>query len=155
MSEYDSKEQRELGARIRQLIKESGLTRQEVSDRANMGIKTLRKYINGLGFPKSQEVVRLSYALGTSPNYLLTGSETFNGADFESKKEFEMSKVRRAAKLMVYVSQLNESDSKFIEKIVTSLLASSLSKERMEVLNELYEEVSEVGYWGEYLNKIS
>ena len=139
MAEYDSKEQREIGSRIRQLVKESGLTRLEVSERANMGIKTLRKYINGQGFPKAQEVIRLCNVLKASPNYLLTGSDEFEPQEVESEKLGFQSVMRQNMKLAAYVSELNKSDARFVERVVKSMLATRLSSEQLADIEQRME----------------
>ena len=74
----------ELGKKIYQLRKLSGMTQEQLSEKLNISRQTLSKWENGTGMPDVESVVRLSVLFQTSlEEFLLEKGEE---ADFVEKK---------------------------------------------------------------------
>lgn len=74
----------ELGKKIYQLRKLSGMTQEQLSEKLNISRQTLSKWENGTGMPDVESVVRLSVLFQTSLEELLL--EKGEEADFVEKK---------------------------------------------------------------------
>lgn len=74
----------ELGKKIYQLRKLSGMTQEQLSEKLNISRQTLSKWENGTGMPDVESVVRLSVLFQTSLEELLL--EKGEEEDFVEKK---------------------------------------------------------------------
>lgn len=137
MSEYDNKVQREIGARIRGLIDQSGRTRMQIAASAGIGRPKLKSFIDGKALPKAQEIIQLSRVLGTTPNYLLSGSNDFEvGEGVSLNSDVFIERTASAIKIMHIVSKLDVDDAKAVEKIVRSLGVLKFSKAEFQKIEE-------------------
>lgn len=62
-----------MGERIKALLKQSGLTQKELSERADITEAAISHYIKGDRVPRSTVLVRIALALNTTPEYILEG----------------------------------------------------------------------------------
>lgn len=62
------------GVRLKQLRKQKGWTQKELASKAGIRFPQLNKYECGLHTPPAEKLVELAQILGTSVDYLLTGS---------------------------------------------------------------------------------
>jgi transcriptional regulator with XRE-family HTH domain len=136
MTDYNYEEQKEIGARIRHRIEQLGFTRLDVATQSKMTPKTLRNIINGNAFPKSQEVIRLSHTLKTSPNFILSGSDTFEPLEPLSELEQEQQKRANMMKIASLVLLLDKTDSDSIERIVRSMLSTKLTAKEFKAAED-------------------
>ncbi len=63
-----------LGSRLKQLRKQKRWSQKELAGKVGVRFQQLNKYESGLNIPPAEILVRLSDALGTSVDYLLTGN---------------------------------------------------------------------------------
>ena len=71
-----------LGGRIADLLKQSGLTQRELADKVGITEVSLSRYISGNRTPKGPVIANIANALHTTSDYLL-GTEEKN--DFDSE----------------------------------------------------------------------
>lgn len=76
----------ELGKKIYQLRKLSGMTQEQLSEKLNISRQTLSKWENGAGMPDVESVVRLSLLLQTSLEELLLEESDGDGNKTVEKK---------------------------------------------------------------------
>tara|TARA_R110000772_G_scaffold34492_6_gene83617 strand:- start:409 stop:951 length:543 start_codon:yes stop_codon:yes gene_type:complete len=70
-------QKKHIAERIQKARKELGLTQAELAKKAVIGRSSLVHYENAGAVPGGLELIKLSKVLKVSPNYLLSGSETF------------------------------------------------------------------------------
>lgn len=71
-----------LGGRIADLLKQSGLTQRELADRVGITEVSLSRYISGNRTPKGPVIANIANALHTTSDYLLGTEEK---KDFNSE----------------------------------------------------------------------
>ena len=71
-----------LGGRIADLLKQSGLTQRELADRVGITEVSLSRYISGNRTPKGPVIANIANALHTTSDYLLGTEEK---KDFNSQ----------------------------------------------------------------------
>ena len=64
-----------LGGRIADLLKQSGLTQRELADRVGITEVSLSRYISGNRTPKGPVIANIANALHTTSDYLLGTEE--------------------------------------------------------------------------------
>lgn len=71
-----------LGGRIADLLKQSGLTQRELADKVGVTEVSMSRYISGDRTPKGPVIANIANALHTTSDYLLGAEET---KDFDSE----------------------------------------------------------------------
>lgn len=89
-----------LGARLRNLRKQTKLTQQAVADRLNIHRTTYNKYEAGTVAPDQQGLVRLSEIFGVSVGFLL-GCETESSAPLVADREEQETILTLQEKILV------------------------------------------------------
>ena len=101
-----------LGARLRNLRKQTKLTQQAVADRLNIHRTTYNKYEAGTVAPDQQGLVRLSEIFGVSVGYLL-GCETEAATPVVSDREEQETMLTLQEKILVQMfRQLSTEEQK-------------------------------------------
>lgn len=89
-----------LGGRIANLLKKSGLTQRELADKVGVTKSSMSRYVNGSRIPKGTIVANIANALHTTSDYLLGTEEditkeqkTIDGIAGAVKEDREKSKT--------------------------------------------------------------
>lgn len=89
-----------LGGRIANLLKKSGLTQRELADKVGVTESSMSRYVNGSRIPKGTIVANIANALHTTSDYLLGTEEditkeqkTIDGIAGAVKEDREKSKT--------------------------------------------------------------
>lgn len=64
------------GDRIREMLKNKGMTQRELAEKAGITEASISRYINDKRIPKITFVRKIADALGTTIDYLIEGSNT-------------------------------------------------------------------------------
>ena len=77
----------QIGKRIARKRKFLRLTQAEVAERADIGEKYLSSIERAKSIPSTEVVMRLSIALGTTPDEFLVGTARYSGEEWKSVAE--------------------------------------------------------------------
>lgn len=94
--------------RINQLIKQSGLTQNEVSAKCDFNARRLQNLSGGHRLPDCDEAVKIAKVLNTSVEYIVTGQDSSLSED--------------KIKLITMYEQLDESFKPFVFDFFNSVL---------------------------------
>lgn len=105
------------GARVKQLRKDNGWSQKQLAGQLDIRFQLLNKYEGGQHIPPPKTLIKLSNALGTTVDYLLTGNPqqelpTVNDSLF---RRFQV------------LERFNEDDKQTVIKIIDAMIA----KQRM------------------------
>ena len=125
-----------IAERLKKSRDNAGLTQQQLADQADLGRSTIMHYENAKSVPGGIELAKLSTALNTSPNYILTGSEEFGEPTSIEHSFATDNQYLLMARATIFMPQLDrETQEKFSELIMTMVM-QRIDAEKFELLNE-------------------
>lgn len=88
---------------IKRLRKEKGMTQEELAERLNVSLMTVRRWEWGNTSPNSKMLVELADVLGTTPEKLLSDDTEENDTfTFSEKERSKKTTLRNTGNLLVY-----------------------------------------------------
>ena len=89
--------------KIKRLRKEKGLTQEELAERLNVSLMTVRRWEWGNTSPNSKMLVELADVLGTTPEKLLSDdTEENDGFVLSEKERNKKTELKNTGNLLVY-----------------------------------------------------
>lgn len=122
-----------LGERIKQLMKDKGLTQKVLSEKVGITQAKLSNYVNGKNYPPIDVLAQLSESLNVTIDYLVNGTTT-NESVPESEKQYTFNSCGDIARMLISLFSVVDThicgQSETYEKIVSSPDADIYSRER-------------------------
>jgi transcriptional regulator with XRE-family HTH domain len=136
-------QKKQIAERIQKARKELGITQAKLSKAADIGRSSLVHYENAGAVPGGIELIKLSKALNVTPNYLLSGSETFLDS---GKPEHMLSTDNQellGARMTLCFLALDKPVREKMSELIISMIQQKLSNEEFEVLMTFMDELGQ------------
>tara|TARA_R110000772_G_scaffold154123_5_gene265113 strand:+ start:4506 stop:5036 length:531 start_codon:yes stop_codon:yes gene_type:complete len=135
---------KDIAERIQKARKELGLTQADLAKKADIGRSSLVHYENAGAVPGGLELIKLSKALKVTPNYLLSGSETFLDSDKPEHMLATDDQNLMAARMSIFLLALDKPVREKMSELLISMVEQKLSKEEFDALMTYMDEFSAV-----------
>lgn len=137
-------QKKQIAERIQKARKEIGLTQADLAKKAAIGRSSLVHYENAGAVPGGLELIKLSKALNVTPNYLLSGSETFLDSEKPEHMLATDDQNLMIARMSIFLLTLDKPVREKMSELLVSMVKQKLSKDEFDVLMTIMDELGNV-----------
>lgn len=130
-----------IAERLRKARDELGLTQTELAKKAGISRSAIVHYETAGTVPGGIELIKLSNALKVTPNYLLSGSETFLESDKPEHILATDNQELMIARISLCFLALDKPVREKMSELLISLVQQKLSNDEFEVLMTFMDEL--------------
>ena len=134
-------QKKQIAERLQKARKELALTQADLAKKADIGRSSLVHYENAGAVPGGLELMKLSKALNVTPNYLLSGSETFLDSEKPEHMLATDDQNLLVSRMVICFMALDKPVREKMSELLISLIQQKLSSEDFDILMTAMDEL--------------